>query len=220
MMQDLRRENLKRLVGSGKISTTARRLGKPSSQVADIISGRKSFGEKVARQMEAYAGLPEGYFDTRHDGENVTMADIPAQRKIPILSYVQAGEFTCAGQNVSTSDAINNGDFIYASVEVPQNAFGMRIEGESMLPLFKPGDIVIVDQNIEPRPGDFVVARKIDPVTEDPEITFKRYKVLRQTGEGLIFELVPLNEFYSTIRSDEIPCTIVGVMIEHRSFRR
>ena len=35
-----------------------------------------------------------------------------------------------------------------------------RVEGESMLPEFKPGDRVVVDTTVEPKEGDVVVLRQ------------------------------------------------------------
>jgi len=41
-----------------------------------------------------------------------------------------------------------------------RNMFGYRVEGDEMRPFFRKGDIAIVNPNLEPRHGDYVVARK------------------------------------------------------------
>ena len=85
-----------------------------------------------------------------------------------------------------------------------------------MRPDFTPGDRVIIDPDVQPQAGDFVVAKN-----GEEEATFKKYRVRGsdQTGNA-VFELVPLNEDFETMRSDMQPIRIVGVMVEHRKYRR
>ena len=86
-----------------------------------------------------------------------------------------------------------------------------------MLPDFRPGDRVLIDPDVQPRPGDFVAARNTKQ-----EATFKKYRVrgINESGQE-VFELVPLNDDYPTLRSDEHHLCVIGTMIEHRrKFRR
>lgn len=46
-------------------------IGKPEGQINDMLAGRKSFGEKVARQIENKLELGIGYFDLEHQPLNV-----------------------------------------------------------------------------------------------------------------------------------------------------
>ena len=104
----------------------------------------------------------------------------------------------------------------YATIYVDDGyspwVFALEIEGDSMTPDYQEGDIVIIEPEWIPRPGECVAARN-----GSQEATFKRY---RQRGidkaGNEIFELVPINENYPTMRSDETPLTVIGVMAEHR----
>jgi SOS-response transcriptional repressor LexA len=89
-------------------------------------------------------------------------------------------------------------------------AFAVEIEGDSMRPLFRPGDRVVVDPDIQPEPGDFVVAQV------QGAVTFRKYRV-REDEE---FELVPMNDDWPVVRSDGDQVKILGVMVEHRSYRK
>lgn len=81
-----------------------------------------------------------------------------------------------------------------------------------MLPEFKAGDLVIIDPEWEPRPGDYVAAKN-----GKEEATFKKYRPRGMDARGNeIFELTPLNDDYPTLRSDITPLAIIGVMAEHR----
>jgi hypothetical protein len=42
-------------------------IGKKTNQASDLLSGRASFGEKVARSIEAAAELPAGWLDVESD---------------------------------------------------------------------------------------------------------------------------------------------------------
>lgn len=96
--------------------------------------------------------------------------------------------------------------------------FALEIESESMLPDFKEGDIIIIDSALEPRPGDFVVA-KLD---REEKATFKKYRPRGEDADGYpVVELAPLNPDYPTLTMNvSNPGRVVGVMIEHRRLRR
>lgn len=65
-LPEIRRKNLQSLVDQYGLAEVARAVKKPASQINDMLAGRKSFGEKVARAMEDEwsSALHIGYFDT------------------------------------------------------------------------------------------------------------------------------------------------------------
>lgn len=165
-------------------------------------------------------------------GEPKTGISVPVQdniepvrgfmKRIPILSYVEAGDPNGIGQIQARQAAIDNGDFIWIDEELPDECFALRVVGHSMEPEFQPGDILVVDPTIKPIPGDFVVASRISRLTNDMETTFKKYRPRGYDEHGReIFELVPLNDDYPKYDSRIEQLTINGVLVEHRrSYRR
>lgn len=143
-------------------------------------------------------------------------------KKIPILSYVEAGNPSGVGQIQSRQNAIDNGDFIWVDGEMPDSCFALRVVGLSMEPEFKAGDILVIDPTIVPAPGDFVVASRICRVSNEQETTFKKYRPRGYDEHGReVFELIPLNEDYPKYESRKEELTITGVLVEHRrSYRR
>ncbi|MBH2071702.1 LexA family protein [Janthinobacterium lividum] len=130
-------------------------------------------------------------------------------RAIPVISAIQAGAMKEISVPYATGDGYTT---IYVDDTYSQWAFGLEIDGDSMLPEYHPGDIVIIEPNWAPRPGDCVAAKN-----GKQEATFKKYRLRGTNAEGNdIFELVPLNDNYPTLRSDETPLTIIGVMAELR----
>jgi SOS-response transcriptional repressor LexA len=133
---------------------------------------------------------------------------------IPVISYIQAGRL----KEISDPYPPGAGFAVeYTGDDVSRWTFALEIEGESMLPDFKEGDRVIIDPELAPNPGDFVVAKN-----SNEEATFKRYKLRGRDQSGNdVFDLEPLNPVYPTLRSDIEHLEIIGVMVERRQrFRR
>lgn len=202
-------------------SQLALETGVSSSAFSQLLSGKtKSLRSNTAAKLAAATGvrmswLISGEGEMRgpeNEPGNVGRAAIGAVR-IPLISYVQAGAWTMVDDPYAPGDAA---EWLMTDLELSTHAFALEIKGDSMTPEFKPGDRVIIDPNVVPQPGDFVVAKN-----GDDEATFKKYRPRGANDRGdLIFELVPLNEDYPSMRSDITPILIVGTMIEHRKYRR
>lgn len=141
--------------------------------------------------------------------ENVRPAT-PSLRPIPVISSVQAG----ALRDMETPYPLGSGYAVEYTDDdkLSRWAFGLDVEGQSMMPMFQPGDRIIVDPDLAPNPGDFVVARN-----GSDQATFKKYRPrgIDHNGE-MIFELVPLNDDYPTLRSDTEHLVVIGVVTEFK----
>lgn len=145
-------------------------------------------------------------------GAFMAIADVNS-RKVPLISYVQAGALAEKNPIQAFDGSL---EYILTDLDLSEFSFALRIEGDSMEPDFKAGDVIIVDPEIEPVPGEFVVAKN-----GGNEATFKKYRPTYTDMNGRQhFELVPLNDDYPVINSDTQPLKIIGVMIEHRIYRR
>lgn len=134
-------------------------------------------------------------------------------RRVPVITSIQAGMWAEIVDSFQPGDA---GDWLLTDIELSNSAFALDIRGNSMEPEFKDGDRVIIDPEIAPHPGDFVAAKN-----GEQEATFKKYRPRGMDAQGnMVFELVPLNDDYPTLRSDVQPIRIVGTMVEHRKYRR
>lgn len=145
---------------------------------------------------------------------NVEPAVIPQGNRVPILSYVQAGNWREMCEHATAFDG--NVEYVSAGGEIGPYGFGLWLRGDSMLPQFKEGDLIIVDPDESPQPGDYVVAKN-----GSNEATFKKYRPrgIDESGQE-VFELIPLNDDYPTMHSDRQQIQIIGVMVEHRSYRK
>ncbi len=135
------------------------------------------------------------------------------RRGYPIISPVQAGMWR---EIVDTFPRGGADEYIMANNSYGKHTFALRITGNSMEPEFKEGDVVVIDPDVAPNAGDYVVARN-----HEEAATFKKYRPrgINEAGQE-VFELVPLNEDYAPMRSDLQPITIIGTMVEHTRYRR
>lgn len=162
-------------------------------------------GALLSDSPDEAAGTP-AQFDS-----NVIPASL-GSRRVPLINYVQAGELTEIGASFS-GEAM---EYLLTDLRLSDYSFALEIQGESMSPEFRPGDRIIVDREVHPRPGDFVVARN-----GGYEATFKKYRPrgISETGDE-VFELVPLNDDYPTLYSTRQSLVIIGTMVEHRKYYR
>lgn len=143
---------------------------------------------------------------------NITPGQIGSQR-IPIKDLTQLKKPFAAEQDASTDPMAS---YVLTDFSRSLGSFAMHIRGDSMEPLFSEGDLVVIDPDVSLRPGDFVVAQ-----IADGESVFRRYRDIGQNSDGnRVFELMPLNTLYASVRSDTSQLTIMGVMVEHRRYRK
>lgn len=217
--EDIRRENARLLMKeAGGNESFAMKIGKDPAYTSQLVgkNPRRNIGVTMARHIEECFARPSGWLDTPHAGvlgANVMPASIgPALKAVPLINYVQA-----AMCDVMVPLAIAEGwRGVTTDADVSHLAFALEITGDSMEPLFSEGDRVVIDPHVSPQPGDFVVGRN-----KGEEAIFRKYRP-RGTGPdgGQVFELVPLNTDYPTLRSDADHMRVIGTMVEHRRYRR
>jgi len=102
---------------------------------------------------------------------------------VPLIGMTQAG----AGK-FFTDDGLPTGGPGWEEIDFPdfgqEKVFALEVTGDSMLPLYRDGDVLIVSPTASVRKGDRVVVR-----THAGEVTAKELK--RRTAKSL--ELRPLN---------------------------
>lgn len=108
---------------------------------------------------------------------------------------------------------------ILACHDAERDLFALTIQDSANAPLFEVGDIVIGDTGIVARPGDMVFAK----LFKRDDVIFRQIKAFRRNeNDEMIADLRPINPDYET---ETINITadfdrIIGVMAEHRRFRR
>jgi len=127
--------------------------------------------------------------------------------KVPLISWVQAGDFATVVDNFEPGDGE---EWIDTTVPKRRYTFALRVQGDSMEPEFHDGNIIIVEPEISAEHGDYVIVR----VNNNMECTFKQ---LIRDGKDLY--LKPLNPRYP-IKPMPLDAAIVGVVrAQERRYR-
>jgi SOS-response transcriptional repressor LexA len=121
--------------------------------------------------------------------------------QLPVYRYVAAGVF----EQMLNTEAVETIQTIQDDAE----AFALKIQGKSMSPVFKDGQIIVVSPNTPIKDGDYVVV--IDEKNKTG--TFKKYAKLNED----IYILKPLNDEFNDMVIDKKfhkHHKIVGVVVE------
>ncbi|PSW14760.1 helix-turn-helix domain-containing protein [Photobacterium sanctipauli] len=124
----------------------------------------------------------------------------------PLISWVQAGAWSTI-EEISISEATR----YPCPVKCSEDSFVLKVQGVSMEPVFRDGDLIFVDPQVEWRHGSYIVAR----LDDKNEATFKQLiieggqKFLKPANPNWPEQIIPVNG----------NCTIVGVVVfSGRSF--
>ncbi|MCG8990800.1 transcriptional regulator [Delftia acidovorans] len=162
---DIRRRNAQKIVDELTLSAAARRFDLPTRQLLDMLQGRKSFGEKIARRMEAnfYPEHLPGWLDQLQDsildGDATIVAEPAAMKSagdIRIPQYETGGSM---GHGIVLADQPGvikqwtvSEKWLHMNVQRITSAKNLAIVtgfGPSMQPLFNPGDPLLVDRGVK-----------------------------------------------------------------------
>ncbi|EAA1829977.1 LexA family transcriptional regulator [Salmonella enterica] len=157
-------------------------------------------GESLAK-LAKYFNTSIDYilYGTEFEGNLITK-----MRRIPVISWVQAGQFT----ECKAAEVFSEVDkWVETSLRIGDSSFALEVKGDSMtnpngLPTIPEGATVIVDPDAAPIHGKIVVAR-LDGTNE---ATVKKLVI-----DGHQKFLVPLNPRYPNI-SINGNCLIIGVV--------
>lgn len=133
-------------------------INKKSNQVSDLLNGRASFGEKVARSIEEAAGLPTGWLDRLDDGVDIPPApQSVAAADVVIPQYDTGGSMGAVGLVLRDQPGLIKGwrvtpEWIAKNVHSITSARNLAVVtgfGDSMRPLYNPGDPLLVDAGVK-----------------------------------------------------------------------
>lgn len=180
----------------------ARAFGvKPPSIQGWINTGRVS-KDKVLALVEYFSdSVPPSHFGIYADFSGDGLRSGPVTRKVPLISWVVAGDYCESPDNYAPGDAE---EWLDTPFSTSTKAFCLTLHGDSMSPEYRDGEVILVDPAIAPLHGNDVVAR-----TPDGEHTFKRLQI---TNEGKY--LLALNPDHPKRKIEMPPETVIcGVVI-------
>jgi SOS-response transcriptional repressor LexA len=207
------KERLASLIGDSDVKPFARKCGVEEKSIRLYLAGKalptfKSLLKIAEANVVSVAWLT-GETDIKETPITTEAATYVADDvfrptgRVPLISWVQAGDWTEVVDNYHPGDAE---EWLAPTKKMGKNAFALHVSGDSMEPRFRDGDTIFVDPDIPPTSGKFVVAK-----INHSEATFKQ--LIHDADRTF---LKPLNERYPVMDVTDRELRIVGVVTEKR----
>lgn len=226
-LAEIRRKNLVKLIEEHGATTVANRTKRSIAQISDMQRGKKSFGEKVARAIEQEwdASLPPGWLDDEGDEASHKAAVsesgfTPVQKRTDIVTI----------SRYDTGGAMGNGVVLYdqpgviESWEVTKNWIRENVRGyttaenlcivtglgDSMKPMFNPGDPLLVDRGVKTVPYESPYFFRIGDAAY-----VKRLQRVPMPGGGMMYRAISENPAYPPIEiTDDMDFEVFGRVVQ------
>jgi len=210
----------------------AEAVGVSAVYISQVLRAQRIPGDEILVKLSKVLGLPPGlalrlahyekapesarqYLEPSGRGpgrdpkqagkfDNVEPWQLGPGRQVPILGWVHAGKF--APSETGDIGPLSADDYVYSDTK-GRNLFALKVENDSMEPIFHPGDIIIVNPNLKSKSGDYVIVRL------KGEVTFKKLML-----KDRLVILKPLNPKYDDIildRKDHFE--IIGKVVEKKT---
>ncbi|MER9299234.1 helix-turn-helix transcriptional regulator [Mesorhizobium sp. M0621] len=160
---------------SKRLSSDGRPRWPSTESLAKII-------EATGASLDEFTGLIEGRPGISNGASIGHGASVARRRTVPLLGFAQAGAggfFDDAGFPVG-----QGWDLVELPAQATESSYALQVQGDSMLPLYRNGDVLIVEPGATTRKGDRVVVK-----TNSGEVMAKVLE--RQTVKSIA--LVSLN---------------------------
>ncbi|HAT6933095.1 S24 family peptidase [Legionella pneumophila serogroup 1] len=185
--------------------------GLKQTRLTNWEQGVRTPGPEEIKSLAQALDVSPAYLMCLSDTSQSRSTNNPSQL-IPLLDHRQACDAPLYLNMIREHK--QSDDVVYISVstallpELSANAFALKMVDESMIPEIRVNDVLIVSPDVQPRPGDFVVA-----LLESEQIVIvRKYKQLSASRDVQQYELVALNEDWADIRVDssDVAAQIIG----------
>lgn len=171
------------------------------SRINNYERGDRTPGPEEIQQLAKVLDVSAAYLmcltDDKHADKPKKIPGLGAL--IPILDNEQAGNPKTSMDLIREQKDDINPNFIPISSELAAQlsnyAFGFVIKDDSMNPELLDGDILIVDFDLSPKPGCFVLAK----INDENSVLVRQYKQLSHSGLINQFKLLPKNSNWAEI---------------------
>jgi SOS-response transcriptional repressor LexA len=172
--------------------------------------GTRTPGPEEIKQLAQALEVSPAYLMCLSDEQEPNKAK-PHRHLLPLLDAKQA----CDAKTYleSSRDDIK---LIAVSTELlpnlSDNAFVLRVTDDSMMPEFRVNDVLVIEPDATPKPGDYVVAF----LKGEQEVLIRKYKQLSASKDVNTFELAALNDDWASIGVDakHLQGEVVGKVVQ------
>lgn len=211
--KNIRRENLaalmKTYLDENPNSTRAgfaERCGIAPAQLSHLtgVKSYRNIGNNLARKIETSLNLPVGWMDTLQDTSQKTSTK--DNKKLEFAGKLRSGKVSVIGEAILGVDGmidmveVRDGWLqIYSSDE---EAYGLKVKGDSMYPRIQSGEFVVIEPNTHVQSGDEVFVRTIEG--------HNMIKIMTKTRDGCYQ--------FSSINNEHKPITLNPREVENMHY--
>lgn len=198
-------ENLKKIRKAKKMTQKelAQKSGVKQSVISDLETGNAKTTGSILELANALGVTAEELKKGVIGEVEITNVSPVQARMAPVLSWVQAGNFT----NVESVDMTQITEW-FPLPDDCEKCFYLKVRGVSNEPDFIEGDYIVVDPTVyysDMQSGDIIVVRR------DKDATFKKL-VIESDGSRFLQALNP--NFHPNIIPIEEDCYFIGQVID------
>lgn len=182
------------------LAELARRSGVDYDSIAKYAQGEVSSprGKRLAKIAEALGVTEQALFfgiaaaQKLTDYDRLSAENVKGTHKIPRITLSELANHKAGHDVISVWPGEMS---MIVDDQISISCMAVSVEDNSMLPAFKPGDVLICDPNADIEPGDFVIAK----ANGHHKALIRKYRLAKSTRLGMpVVELVPLNADYPT----------------------
>lgn len=173
-------------------------VGVPVRTIVAILNGRDPQNRAVWEKFAKYFRMTVDFLRTGESAHTRTIVELPVGathsaagriRKIPLLNWHQTEQMTTRRD---LPGVIHAEAMIEATDVSGIRTFALKLQDDSMEPMFSEGEIIFVNPDLEWKPGDYVITNGQDGHSES--------SLLRQVKAiGTQFMLHPLSRKYEDL---------------------
>lgn len=164
--------------------------------------------KQLANALDVSAAFLMCFSDEKQENQTKKLS-----RLIPLFNPHQACNAEHYLKELRELDGFDNVILISSSTELlPKlgaDTFALKMSNDSMMPEFRPNDILVIDPSASPEPGNYVAVK----VSGKLEAIICLYKKLSYTSSE--FELLTLNDHWPNIKVvDGVDVEIIGKVVQ------
>ena len=185
------------------------------SRINNYERGDRTPGPEEAKQLAKALEVSPAFLMCLSDDRQGKLKKSPGLGAlIPVLDVKQACSPLQSLQKIKNEQYLDKVDLVPISARLSEhageNAFALLIKDESMTPELRLNDVLVINPDVTPKPGDFVVVL----IKGDDQAMVRKYKQLSASKSEPKFELIALNDDWPPIVSGkENRISILGVVI-------
>jgi transcriptional regulator with XRE-family HTH domain len=187
----------------------AKILGVTHSAVSQWETGETAPSRRIAPKVADALGLDPTAVNP-FAGVGLETVDIETQHaNIPLLDWSELPQIKVVSMR-------RRGDRVSVDEDLPVGSFALKIADNAMNPMYRVGDIIVVNPTVAPRPRDVIVV-----LLKGEAGVLREYHPRGRDSRGEeVYDLVSTNADYPTITVNSAnPGKVLGVVHEHRRKR-